>query len=143
MAPVNIQNVQKRFGAVNTARICGSFALLGAVILFFAGTTPVALLGFAVIGFGVSVGFPLAVTAAASLNDRPAASNVATLSFVALLGFLIGPPVIGFLAEVFDMRLGLLALVPVLLVSLLLTGRLLVRPAKTLHNPEAQIPGVL
>ena len=135
--------LKKRFGAVNTARLCGSFALLGAVILFFAGTTPVALLGFAVIGFGVSVGFPLAVTAAASLNDRPAASNVATLSFVALLGFLIGPPVIGFLAEVFDMRLGLLALVPVLLVSLLLTGRLLVRPAKTLHNPEAQIPGVL
>ena len=83
-----------------------------------------ALLGFAVIGFGVSVGFPLAVTAAASLTDRPAASNVATLSFVALLGFLIGPPVIGFLAEVFDMRLGLLALVPVLLVSLVLTGRL-------------------
>jgi len=120
--------LKKRFGAVNTARLCGSFALLGAVILFFAGTTPVALLGFAVIGFGVSVGFPLAVTAAASLTDRPAASNVATLSFVALLGFLIGPPVIGFLAEVFDMRLGLLALVPVLLVSLLLTGRLVVRP---------------
>ena len=135
--------LKRRFGAVNTARICGSFALLGALILFFAAHTPVALLGFAVIGFGVSVGFPLAVTAAASLTDRPAASNVATLSFVALLGFLIGPPVIGFLAEVFDMRLGLLALVPVLLVSLVLTGQLATKPAKPTHNPEADIPGVL
>ena len=116
--------LKRRFGTVATARICGVLALLGALILYFSLNEAVALCGFAIIGLGVSVGFPLAVTAAAGLEDRPAAANVAVLSFVALLGFLAGPPMIGFVAEQFDMRLALVCLVPVLLLSLLLTGRL-------------------
>ncbi|MET3927070.1 MFS transporter [Devosia sp. 2618] len=135
--------LKRRFGAVNTARICGTLAVAGAVVLFLAPITPVALLGFAIIGIGVSVGFPLAVTAAASLTDRTASANVAILSFVALLGFLVGPPVIGFVAEHFDMRLGIACLVPVLLISLALTGRLATRKPAPRHNPEADIAGVM
>jgi MFS family permease len=62
---------------------------------------------------------------------------------VALLGFLVGPPVIGFVAEHFDMRLGIACLVPVLLISLLLTGRLVTKAKATPDNPEAEVPGVL
>ena len=116
--------LKKRFGAVNTARICGTLALAGAAILYMAPNELVALVGFGTIGLGVSVGFPLAVTAAAGIGDRAASANVAILSFVALLGFLVGPPVIGFVAEHADMRWGIACLVPVLLISLLLTGRL-------------------
>jgi len=135
--------LKRRFGAVTTARICGVLALGGAAILFAAPNTPVALIGFGIIGLGVSVGFPLAVTAAASLTDRTASANVAILSFVALLGFLVGPPVIGFVAEHADMRLAIACLVPVLLVSLLLTGRLAsVKPSPS-ANPEADVPGVI
>ena len=64
------------------------------------------------------------MTAAAGLTDRAASANVAILSFVALLGFLVGPPVIGFVAEHADIRLGIACVAPVLLASLLLTGRL-------------------
>ena len=135
--------LKRRFGAVNTARICGTLAVVGASILFVAPNTAVALFGFAIIGLGVSVGFPLAVTAAASLTDRSASANVAILSFVALLGFLVGPPVIGFVAEHFDMRLAIACLVPVLVASLLLTGRLATRPAAPSTNPEAEVPGVI
>ena len=135
--------LKKNFGAVNTARICGTLALVGAALLYGAPNTPLALVGFGIIGLGVSVGFPLAVTAAAGLTDRPASANVATLSFVALLGFLVGPPVIGFVAEHADMRLGIACLVPVLLVSLLLSGRLVTKPKPAVHNPEAEVPGVL
>jgi MFS family permease len=135
--------LKKHFGAVNTARICGVLALTGAGLLFVAPNTPLALVGFGIIGLGVSVGFPLAVTAAAGLTDRAASANVAILSFVALLGFLVGPPVIGFVAEHFDMRLGIACLVPVLLISLLLTGRLVTKAKATPDNPEAEVPGVL
>ncbi|SEP68778.1 Fucose permease [Devosia sp. YR412] len=134
--------LKARFGAVNTARICGTLALAGAAVLYMSPNEVVALFGFGIIGLGVSVGFPLAVTAAAGLGDRAASANVATLSFVALLGFLVGPPVIGFVAEHFDMRWGIACLVPVLLISLLLTGRLAVGK-KPINNPEAEIPGVL
>jgi MFS family permease len=135
-------SLKRRFGAVTTARICGVLALLGALTLFIAPSETVALLGFAVIGLGVSVGFPLAVTAAAGIGDRPAASNVAVLSFVALLGFLVGPPLIGFVAEHFDMRLALLCLVPVLLLSLLLSGRLAGQARRQSSQTQRPVPGV-
>ncbi len=120
--------MKRRLGAVGTARLCGALAVTGAVLLYLAPSIPLALAGFAVIGIGVSVGFPLAVTAAASVGERPASANLAVLSFVALTGFLIGPPLIGFVAELGGIRLGIACLVPVLLVSLALTGRLAARP---------------
>ena len=91
----------------------------------------------------MSVGFPLAVTAAAGIGDRAASANVAVLSFVALTGFLIGPPLIGFVAEHWGIRVGVACVIPMLVVSLLLTGRLRPRAVKSSHNPEAEVPGVL
>ncbi|GLQ54392.1 MFS transporter [Devosia nitrariae] len=116
--------LKARFGAVALARTASALALAGIAVLFLSPSMPVALIGFAIAGLGASVGFPLAVTAAASLADRPASANVAVLSFVALVGFLVGPPLIGFVAEYVDMRAGLAALVPVLIVSFALAGRL-------------------
>ena len=136
-------SLKARLGAVNTARLCGTLAVAGATLLYFAPNVTLALIGFGTIGFGVSVGFPLAVTAAAGIGDRAASANVAVLSFVALTGFLIGPPMIGFVAEHSDIRLGVACVVPFLLVSLVLAGRLKSRPIARPHNPEADIPGVL
>jgi len=116
--------LRMRYGAVALARFCGTCALIGLVIVYFATSPQMAVIGFAVTGFGVSVGFPLAVTAAASQPDRPASASVAVLSFIALTGFLIGPPMIGFVAEHTSMRGGLAMLLPFLAISLLLTGML-------------------
>lgn len=135
--------LKRRLGSVGTARLCGALAVLGGFALFLAPNVPMALVGFGVIGLGVSVGFPLAVTAAASLGDRSASANVAVLSFVALTGFLVGPPLIGFVAEHADIRTGIACVIPVLALSLLLTGRLKPRPVKPDANPEAHVPGVL
>jgi MFS family permease len=118
-----------RFGAVAIARGCGIASLAGMLVVLLAPATPLALLGFAAVGVGVSVGFPLAVTAVASLPDRPPASSVATLSFAALTGFLIGPPIIGFLGELLGLRAGLAVLLVPLFVSLLCT-RLLIPTQK-------------
>ncbi|MDM7981709.1 MAG: MFS transporter [Rhizobium sp.] len=119
---------KERFGSVMLARVCLVFALSGMVLVVMAPVTPLVYLGLACVGLGVSVGFPLAVTAAADLGDRPAAENVAILSFIALLGFLVGPPMIGFVAEVLDLRSGLATLLPALLLSILLAG--LLRPRR-------------
>lgn len=117
-------SLKARLGGVGTARLCGTLAVAGAATLYLAPNVAIALIGFGTIGFGVSVGFPLAVTAAAGIGDRAASANVAVLSFVALTGFLIGPPMIGFVAEHSDIRIGIACVIPFLLVSLLLAGRL-------------------
>lgn len=119
--------LKTRFGPRALARFCGTLALAGIALVAAAPSTTLAFAGFALIGFGVSVGFPLAVTAAAGLTDRPTAASVAILSFVALSGFLIGPPLIGYVAEVLDLRYGLAALLPMLAVSLLMTRVLALR----------------
>lgn len=113
--------LKRRFGARRLAAGAGTLALLGIAILTLSPAIPLALFGFAIVGLGASVGFPLAVTAAAGLGDRPASANVATLSFMALVGFLVGPPMIGFLAEATSLRIGLAGLLPFLLLSLALT----------------------
>ena len=46
---------------------------------------PVALLGFALMGVGTSVIFPLAMSAAAQRTDRPAATNVAALAQISFV----------------------------------------------------------
>lgn len=124
------------YGPVAVARACGIASIAGLLLVVASPAAWAALLGFAAMGFGVSVGFPLAVTAAADQKDRPAAASVVILSFIALLGFLLGPPLIGLIAEHSDMRFGLGVLVPFLAVSLLLTGRL--KPANRASAQDAQ-----
>lgn len=115
--------LRARWGAMTLARVCGVLAVLGVAVLVSAPNAIVAYLGFGIIGIGVSVGFPLGVSAAAALPGS-ASQNVAVLSFVALTGFLIGPPLIGFVAEHVAMRVGLAVLIPALLISLAFTSRL-------------------
>jgi MFS family permease len=126
--------LKARFGAVSLARVCGVLALAGILVVVTSPAHYVTLIGFALVGLGASVGFPLAVTAAASLTDRPAASSVAVLSFVALIGFLVGPPLIGFVAEVGGLRVGLAMLLPGLVLSLVLTGMLAPRSAGSVRT---------
>lgn len=80
--------------------------------------------GIALLGLGVSLGFPLAVSAASRMPGRSGAANVAFLTQVTLCGFLVGPPVIGLVADNSSMRQGLAALGPALLVAAVLASHL-------------------
>jgi MFS family permease len=92
----------------------GGFALIAAV-----PATPTALVGFAAAGAGVAAVTPLAF-AAAGRTAGSAGAGMAAVAFVGYLGFLAGPPVVGALAELLDLRLAF-ALVAV--VVLVLTAR--------------------
>lgn len=118
-----------RFGAVNLARLSCSAAVVGFAIVVFASNLIGEVIGLAAAGFGVSVGFPLAVSAAAARGDRPSAVNVASLSLFAYSSGLIGPPLVGLIGQAAGLRAGLAVLLPVILVSTLLAGELRRRPS--------------
>jgi MFS family permease len=130
--------LKKRYGPVALARACGVCTIIGLGCVLLAPNTPLAIAAFGLVGIGASVGFPLAVTAAAGVPGRPAAMSVATLSFVSLLGFLIGPPLIGFVAQAAGLRAGLAMLLPALLLSLALAGML--RPRRPAAAISPQVP---
>ncbi|WP_377509209.1 MFS transporter [Octadecabacter sp. R77987] len=113
-----------RLGAVRLARLTVTLAILGLGMLVMPLPLGLAYVGFACIGLGASVGFPLGVSAAAALDDTYEGANIAIMSSVAICGFLIGPPLIGFLAEAVNLRVGLAALIPLLVTAWVLAGAL-------------------
>lgn len=128
-----------RYGAANLGRVCGLIGVAGGLVVVVSPSIPFALMGFAMLGFGASVGFPLAVTAAAEAPGISPARNVAVLTFIALTGFLAGPPVIGFISEAFNLRIGLAVLVPALLTTATLAGLLKTRGKPIIHPVDAPI----
>ena len=118
-----------RFGPVLLGRFCGIMAVAGVLAVILAGNLAIAVAGFAALGIGVSVGYPLAVSAAAALGDRSPAANVASLSLIAYTGSLVGPPLVGFVAQGAGLRWGLAAIVPLMVLSALFAGSLRRRSA--------------
>ena len=103
---------------------------VGAVIVL---TTPydwLALVGFALMGVGTSVIFPLAMSAAAQRTDRPAATNVASLAQTSFVAFLLGPPLLGFVADHFGIRWSFGFGIPLVVLSLVFAGALGRRPIR-------------
>ena len=113
--------------------------LFGVATVYFSPNIIVAFIGFGLIGLGASLAFPLAISAAANAPGRSVASNVATLTFLALTGFLVGPISIGFIAEYTNIRVGLLVLAPALLLSAILAFSLRSNPSisTTIESPAS------
>jgi MFS family permease len=97
---------------------------LGTLMVTLAPAWPLALLGFALMGVGTSVMFPLAMSAAAQRTDRPAATNVAALAQISFVSFLLGPPLLGFVAEHLGIRWTFGLGLPLVLLSLALSSSL-------------------
>ena len=90
--------VVDRLGRVRTTRITTAAGLIGVVLFILGGNLWLVLLGVVLWGVGVSMGFPLGMSAAAESGPNPAAQ----LSVVASIGYfagLAGPPIVGALAE--------------------------------------------
>ncbi|MDA7963105.1 MFS transporter [Ruegeria sp.] len=113
-----------RFGPVATARFGGICAALG-VFCVVSSTTPIlALVGFAGMGVGYAVIMPLAFSRAASDPDVPPGQAIASVATLGYGGLLIGPPLIGFLADLLTLRLAFAVLLPLAVLIVLLAGAL-------------------
>ena len=130
--------MKDRLGAVALARLTYALAIAGLVLLIAPLPLWLAFAGFALVGAGASVGYPLGISASAALDDRYESQNIAIMSSVAISGFLIGPPMIGFLADAYGLRVGLSALIPFLLAGIVLAGWL--RPAQRADSAESGLP---
>jgi fucose permease len=113
--------LKRRLGARGVARLTVGFAMTGVLVLTIPTPVQFVFIGVALIGLGVSIAFPLGISAAAALDDKHEAQNIATMSMIAISGFLIGPPATGFVAEALSLQIALLGLLPGLMLSLWLT----------------------
>ena len=89
----------ERLGPVTLVRACGALAAVGLGVALAAAQPLVALVGFACAGAGFSIVFPTALSAAGRTRNMATGPALAAVSTAAYTGFLIGPPFIGFIAE--------------------------------------------
>ncbi|MGH1549983.1 MFS transporter [Leifsonia poae] len=109
-----------RIGRVAAIRITAGMGAVGLVLFIVGGPMWVVVIGTVLWGFGVSLGFPLGMSAAADGAANPAA-RVSAVAIIGYCAFLAGPPLIGFLGQHFGL-LNALFLVLALLVAAFLAA---------------------
>src|SRR2546423_15526270 len=96
-----------RVGPVSLVRGGGLLAAAGLAVALVDGSTAAALAGFAAMGAGLGVVVPVLFRAAGSTRGVSAGVGVAAVSTIGWLGFLAGPPAIGFAAGTVGLRTAL------------------------------------
>jgi MFS family permease len=97
----------ERLGRTRVLVLGGLTACAGMLVASLAPDVWLALAGFAVTGAGLANLFPAAIARAGQLAGSDGVALTSTLGYG---GFLLGPPVIGFLASQFGLRIGLTTL---------------------------------
>ena len=103
------------FGRARLVRLGALLAAAAALVTVLPVGPAAAVAGYALMGAGIAGLFPFALRAATELPASAAATAIAAVSTVGYAGFLLGPALIGLVAELTDLSLALALLVPVCL----------------------------
>lgn len=120
-----------RFGRVSMLRISALVALTGVAIYVWGAGFWLLAAGCLLWGAGVALGFPLAMSAAADHPNGPA--RVSVVSTIGYGAFLVGPPLLGFMAE----HVGVLPALTVF-IALLAIAALVAPAAREASGPHAR-----
>lgn len=93
-----------KFGRKKALQISGLTASAGLFISVFFPYLPTATLGFMLVGLGVSGIVPTVYSIAGKNTKVSAGVALAMVSSISYLGFLMGPPLIGFVSGLFNLR---------------------------------------
>ena len=112
----------EKVGPTTLVRSCGALAAVGLGVALAIGNPIFALVGFACAGAGFSIVFPLALSAAGRTEYVAAGPALAAVSTAAYTGFLVGPPTIGFVAELTSLSAALYLVVALSTAVVILGG---------------------
>ncbi|MFG2837945.1 MFS transporter [Streptomyces zaomyceticus] len=126
--------VVARYGSVSVVRWGGATAVAGLALVVWSGSLVPILLGWLLAGAGVATVVPQIFTAAGNLSTDQSGAALARAATLGYFGFLAGPPLVGWLADLTDLSTALL--IPLLLaVTVALSGPLVRRATATATVP--------
>lgn len=100
-----------RFGA-RQILVADSLFITAGFLIGVGIAHPVAVvIGFGMIGIGVSTIIPIVYTVAGKNPNSPPSVSLAAVTSIGFIGFLAGPPIIGYIAHAIGLRLALLLLI--------------------------------
>ncbi|MCC6313686.1 MAG: MFS transporter [Thermomicrobiales bacterium] len=113
----------ERLGPVRVVRYGGALVTLGLGAALLAPSATLTVVGFAFVGAGLAAAFPIVLSAAGRVPGVPAGTALAAVATAGYAGFLVGPPVIGFIAHAAGLRVGLGVVAVLGLAIVLLAGQ--------------------
>jgi predicted MFS family arabinose efflux permease len=96
-------SLRDRYTSAQVLRLAGIVATAGFGLIVLSPAVWLALLGFFAVGLGLSVVVPVLFSSAGHLPGAEGERSLAQVTLVGYAGFLVGPPLLGFVAQ----RLGL------------------------------------
>lgn len=127
----------EKFGPVRVAAMLIGLATAGLLVVVFSQNLYMAIAGFGLIGFGVCVSFPMTLSAAARLGDRPSSENVAAVTMVTTFSMLMAPGVLGWVAEMHGIRAAFAIMLPFLMLAIFLSRFLAPRTAPATDSDQS------
>ncbi len=101
-----------RLGIKTVLKYSGVFIFCGLILAVLLPYAIVVMLGFMLVGFGVSCIVPMVFSLAGKSTNMSSSSALASISTIGYLGFLLVPPFVGFVAQTAGLRwsFGIIAL---------------------------------
>jgi MFS family permease len=96
--------VLQRIGRQRTLQISGVLMFTGMAVSVAFPHIYTSTVGFMMVGIGVACNIPTVYSLAGKHATIPSGMAIAMVSTVSYLGFLMGPPLIGYIAEIFNLR---------------------------------------
>lgn len=96
--------IADRFGRAYVIRVCGLLSFTGLVIAIVFPYLIPATLGFMMVGLGASSIVPMVYSIAGKNTKLPSGLALTVVASISFLGFLLGPPVIGYVSSMFNLK---------------------------------------
>jgi MFS family permease len=109
-------SVIRRVGSVQTLVSGGVLGIVGLLIGLLSSNIVVSLIGFGIIGAGLSVLVPILISMAGNLSGGDRNMAIAAASTCGSVGLMVGPAVIGFVAQSYNLLTAMLLPVALLVV---------------------------
>ena len=109
------------FGDGKLLMINSLVALSGIILLVIFPSPIMAIIGFFLVGLGLSVIIPIAFSTAGAIEGLAPGVGISMVSTIGYSGFLLGPPIIGFIADWQTLRTGMLFIAFLFFMMTLLT----------------------
>lgn len=112
------------YGVKAIIMVSGTLSFIGLTLVILFPVLLVSLIGFLIVGVGVSSVIPIVFGMAGNTTKMAPSVALASVSSMGFFGFLIGPPLVGFMAEAFGLQFSFAVIACIGLLTVLLASRL-------------------
>ncbi len=104
-------SVSRKFGQINTLKFSSIFSGLTLIIAVITPFPTISLVFIGLLGFGMANIIPILFSMAGNSGIMSPSKGIASVSMIGYAGFIIGPPLMGFIGELILLRYALLIIV--------------------------------